>query len=725
MYWLLLFAVVTNNFGKILGITYLFLDPEYLNKVDFWSFFIMGAVIGGFTMAYNITGYIIDGHRCSFLGAMNQPFTKFCINNSIIPIAFLIVYIVAITKFQINNEYNSVGDILEKILGFIAGFMFILLLLFTYFNSTNTNLFKVIASNVDRQLKKVPVTRFNVMQRYYADRKRKIRVESYLDFPFRIKLIGEEQKFYAKYDREAIIKVFDQTHLNSVIIELFIFILILALGIFRELPLFQIPAAASVVLLLTILVIFTGAISFWFIGWSITAVIVFFILLNIFSKTDLFTGKYHAFGLNYNTERAKYSRQSIIFSNNIKNIHEDRLITLEILNNWRKKFPDNRNPKMIFICASGGGLRATTWTMRSLQMAYSISQGKLMKHSILITGASGGLVGASYFRELSLRKLQGESVDPYSQEYLNNISKDNLNSIVFTLLVNDLFVRYGHLEYNGLEYVKGRGYAFEQQLNTNTDYILDKKLSDYKLPEQQGIIPILLMAPTIVNDGRKMYISCQDVSYMNTNSVTKFSGKANSKGVSFRRFFDQQGSADLSFLSALRMSATFPYITPNITLPTNPEIEIMDAGISDNFGIDDAVQFLHTFKDWIAENTSGVIILSIRDSPSKLGVSENPNPAIFQKLFTPITSVYNNWWNIQDLNNQTRIEMIGSWFKGRVIQINLEYDIFNPISPKYENSKAGSRHYERASLNWRLTTREKIVLKTIFIQKPIKWHSVN
>ena len=63
------------------------------------------------------------------------------------------------------------------------------------------------------------------------------------------------------------------------------------------------------------------------------------------------------------------------------------------------------------------------------------------------------------------------------------------------------------------------------------------------------------------------------------------------------------------------MTATFPYITPNTSLPSEPSIQIMDAGISDNFGLSDAVRFVYAYKDWIDENTSGIVFLSIRDSP--------------------------------------------------------------------------------------------------------------
>ncbi len=66
VFWGILFAIVGSYLGKSLGIPFLFLDPEYLGKVDFLSFFLMGMVMSGFTMAFHITCYILDGYRYNF-----------------------------------------------------------------------------------------------------------------------------------------------------------------------------------------------------------------------------------------------------------------------------------------------------------------------------------------------------------------------------------------------------------------------------------------------------------------------------------------------------------------------------------------------------------------------------------------------------------------------------------------------------------------------------------
>ena len=103
-----------------------------------------------------------------------------------------------------------------------------------------------------------------------------------------------------------------------------------------------------------------------------------------------------------------------------------------------------------------------------------------------------------------------------------------------------------------------------------------------------------------------MYIASHSISFMN-GEIEELPGYTEFKfsGVDFMRLLEDQGSRNLRFLSALRMSATFPYVTPNTTLPTDPPILIMDAGISDNFGLSDAIRFLFPCGLHIPHNPGG------------------------------------------------------------------------------------------------------------------------
>ncbi|MCU0358286.1 MAG: patatin-like phospholipase family protein [Cyclobacteriaceae bacterium] len=702
--WIILFAMITGQFGQYLGIPYLFLDPEYLNEISFMSFFIVGNVLAGFTVAFHITCYIMDGHRFSFVGTLSRPFTKFALNNSIIPLVFIITYLYYVLSFQLNNQYTTRLELFWNMAGLVSGFALTTFVFFIYFWLTNKDIFRYVVCRIDEKLKEsVQVTRASAMRKLDVARKRQVRVDNYLDYNLRIRKVDDT----GFYDKSTIIQVFDQNHLNLVIIQVFIIAVVLVLGIFKDNPAFQIPAAATAVIFLTIFVMLSGAFTYWFGGWASTAGILVFIVINYLAGQDFFSKRYEAFGLDYTRPAVSYNNEYVRELHEPTQLARDRQSTLTMLENWRKKFPVGEPPKMVFLCTSGGGKRAALWTLTALQIADSISQGELFEKSIMISGASGGLIGASFFRELKLRQKQGEGINPYAIRHRSSLSSDNLNPLIYSLLVNDVFTGFNRFEYAGNTYRRDRSYTFEEQLNVITERLMDKPISSYYQPEHDALIPLLVLSPTIINDGRKLFIASHRVTYLNS-VIDAYPDYALWKiaGVDFLSLFRDHGAGNLRFLSALRMSATFPYITPNTTLPTNPSIQIMDAGISDNFGISDAVRFLYAFKDWISENTSGVVVVSIRDSPKLGEIAERTSQSILDALTQPISTVYNNFENFQDISNDTYLGFAKTWFTKPIDRIDLQYQIesYAPVLSKMDSLRQNNA---RASLSWRLTAREK------------------
>lgn len=726
--WLFLFAIITENFGVMIGIPPLFLDPEYLNEVNFWSCAIVGFTLGVFMMSYHIICYILDSPKFFFIGNVNRPFTKFFLNNSLIPLLFLVTYIYCMLHFQLSYEENTAWQIFERISGLILGVIVSASLLFLYFIGTNKDIFKLLALQVDRRLKRTQVMRVNVLSRIKESRMSSQRVDYYLDTFYRLKQVDD--RLYQ--DRELVLKVFDQNHLNAVIIQLTIFTLAILIGTLRDYPIFQLPAGASLILLFTLVLSAAGALNYWLRGWAVSVTIVLILSLNYAMNNKWIIAEYEAYGLDYQTKKAEYSLQRVKDLSNDDYYQHDKQMTLIALENWKNKFQfenPQTKPKMVFICASGGGIRAAMWTMRTLQMVDSTLDSRLMNHTMLMTGASGGLVGAAYFRELWLRRelhrrgMLPEPIDPYSEKYLENIAKDNLNAIVFSLVVNDIFFGFQTFEYAGKRYFKDRGFAFEQQLNMNTEGVLDKPLCDYKEPELLAWIPMLMLAPTIVNDGRKLFISPQNVSYMTVPSPDRLRLlNQKTKGIEFLRFFEEQGAENLRFLSALRMSATFPYVTPNVKLPSIPQMEIMDAGMADNFGVSDAVRFLYTFRDWISKNTSGVVFVTIRDTQKDKPIEKSIGQSLFQRIFTPVSSLYANLEYLQDITNDSMIEFAQSWFSREfgVHRVVFQYVPLSNSLKEIEEKKKQSNNpnqplkivkIEQAALSWRLTAKEKASIK--------------
>ncbi|WP_339877713.1 patatin-like phospholipase family protein [uncultured Algoriphagus sp.] len=710
--WIVLIGVILEYFGVMLGIPFLFLDPEYLHQVSWISFFLMGIGFATLTMAFHMSTYIMDGRHFPFLAIESKPFIHYCINNGVIPLIFYLTYIVRFISFQLGNDLPNDWLVLFYFLGFLGGSVITFSVIFGYFSFTNKDFFILFAGTVDKRLRKVRLTRANVLSQYKDLKSQKYKVLYYLDINLKPQKVRPD---ISRFEGTKLLRVFDQNHLNLFIIQIVLILFILFLGFFKENPFLQLPAAMSATLLFAILIMLVGAVSFWLRRWSTFTVFAFLILANYFSNFNFLNRPHEAYGLDYSIPPANYSLARMDSLLTPELVKKDRDNVLKILDNWKAKFPDESKPKLVMITASGGGQRAALWTVNILQSIYAIEKGEVMKHTELLTGASGGVLGEAFFREIYLRSLSDTSVNPMDKKYLDQISADNLNPIIFTLLVNDLLIRNQNFHYNGRKYLKDRGYAFENQLNQNTEGILDKPISEYKKPEFSASIPLLPVTTLITNDGRKLVISPNSMSFFGTSMLGKFGDDEKKQTIDFLRFFESHDSKNLRFLSALRMSATFPFVTPNIELPSDPVMETMDTGLSDNFGIQDALRFMYVFQSWINENTDGVVLITIRDSEKVTEIAPSYPPRIFQKVFTPLKNIYANWDNVQTIQNEVLFNYMAESMPFDLERIEFEYA---PEKVQAEELTESQETMQRASLNWRLTAREKkSILESVYTLK--------
>lgn len=636
--WIVLILFVSGNIGQKLGFRYLFLDPEYLGNVNFWSFFFLGFTFGGFTMTWHLTTYLLTAHHFPFLASLSRPFTKFCINNSVIPFGFLIFYIISLIHFEHHYEDIPYNAITLNCLGVLAGAFLLIIFNLLYFYFTNKDIFsfvkvgkKLLPPNLIGQI--APGRRGIDLDFIKMDENRWL-VSTYFTERMEIRKV----RSVAHYDARLLMNIFKQNHLNALIIQILSMILLMLLGQLIEYKDFRIPAAASIFIFGSVILAILGALIYWFDQWWVTLFIILLALINFITSFEFLHFNNRAYGMDYSVPHAKYSYEKLekLVLSDTMNI--DKANTIKILENWKRKVKrPGSKPKLVLLCVSGGGLRAATWTVQTLQTADSLTNGKLLDHSVLITGASGGMFGAAYLRELYLRKQLGDTVDLYAQKHIDNVSKDLLNSVAFTLVSNDLFLPWATFKSGDFRYQKDRGYMFEKQLNENTEHMLDKSIADYKEPESKGLIPMMYITPAIVNDVRRLIISPNGVSFMMVPAVSRAHMNAvEVDAVDFGWLFKNQDAYNLRFLTALRMNATYPYVLPNVHLPSSPGIEVLDAGFRDNYGTVSAVRFIHVFKDWILENTSGVLMIQISSSEKIEKTYASNTQGIISSLFNPL-----------------------------------------------------------------------------------------
>lgn len=696
VFWLFFFGIITNHVAPRYGVAYLFWGPEYFDQISSISYFITGFACGGFIMSYNIASYIKNAFRFPFLATLRNPFMKYCLNNFFIPFTFVALYCFQIFYFLRNEELSNF-EILLLIFSFIGGILVFLFLAFTYFFGTNKNITKLygIQSSelgVDKVREKI--IHSGERNPHLIKESRDWYVETYLVNPVRMRLVRSVRH----YKKEMLKAVLQQNHKAAFIFQIITIISLIALGLFSNVSAFEIPASASLFLLFTMFLMLFSSFYTWFRGWSTVIFFIFLIAFNYIHKLDFLFSENRAYGLNYTVEKAKYDFDSFKkIDIDYDAYNKDRDATLAILNKWKtKNNPSDdqvHKPKMVFINVSGGGLRSSMWTVYSLQYADSLLGGRLLDQTQLITGSSGGMIGAAYLRELYLQKQQHKLKSYYLSSYRTNISKDILNPIAFTIATSEWLFPLRYFEVDGHRYAHDRGHAFEQRLLENTGGVFNKRLMDYKHPEANAYIPMMIFSPSIVNDGRKMLISPLGISYITQNAKTdKTNFNKLFDAIEYSRFFKAQDAEKTQFTTVLRMSATFPYISPVVSLPSDPIIEIVDAGLRDNYGLETTLRFIKTFNDWIAENTSGVVIIQIRDKHKNIPIDENPSQTLIDALGRPMGSFYGNLFQVQDFNQNQQIQMADLWCRSNIDVVDLE--LRNELN-------------DRISLSWHLTNKEK------------------
>ena len=695
--WFIILAICTRMVSEKYGVPFLYLTPEYLGEVSFISYAIIGFSIGGFIMAFNISSYITNGHRFPFIATLSRPFLKYSLNNIFWSGTIIIAYLISTFRFSVFEEGRSVLETIIFLSGFLTGISIMIGINFIYFNRTNKDVEKLsggkykTASKVKPQSNPIKaVLHKKVGWENFFNADKEWRVETYLSYSLTIGIA----RSIDHYDRSMLKQVFEQNHLNAALFEIIVFISIIGLSFGSNIDFFNIPAGASITLIFTMFVMVTSAIHSWFRGWAPAIILILLLGLNFLSQYDFFAPPNKAYGLNYENNPAKFNTENIDKILNTENYQNDSLHTIKILEKWKiKNSRTEKKPKMVFINTTGGGMRSALWSFCAIQYCDSILNGRLLNQTQLISGSSGGLIGLAYLRELMLRNQRNEILNFHKLDYRKDMAKDILNRLAFYVSVNDMLFRLQTFEDNGFKYRKDRGYAFEEQLNENTKGYLNRRLYEYYLPEYNSEIPMLIINPTIINNGKRLIISPQPISYLSYIKPQKnIKNEYLIESLEFSRFFKEQGSDNLRFTSALRMSSTFPYVMPIVHLPSSPEFKVMDAGLRDNFGIKNSIKFLYTFNEWITENTSGVVFIQIRDAKKKPELDKKKNQTFIESIALPLKTVYKNIFLTQDYDHDQIIEYANEWFNGDMEVINL---VLNNTKEK------------QLSLSWHLTESEK------------------
>ncbi len=217
----------------------------------------------------------------------------------------------------------------------------------------------------------------------------------------------------------------------------------------------------------------------------------------------------------------------------------------------------------------------------------------------------------------------------------------------------------------------------------------------------------------LVEDGRRLLISnldLKDVSRSRANLLRP--EKDDLLSISafelFRLFPDERTRKDFRVATAVRMSASFPYVTPATPLPTWPRRRVVDAGYYDNYGVSVAATWLLSEDTlaWLRRHASGVLLVQIRDGldedERKLnGVRSDPSKPLtrgLEEATSPLEGMFAMRESAVAFRNDEQLEMLGRLLGREVRPAASDPDFFAAVTLEFGG---------QASLSWYLTPREK------------------
>jgi hypothetical protein len=299
---------------------------------------------------------------------------------------------------------------------------------------------------------------------------------------------------------------------------------------------------------------------------------------------------------------------------------------------WQQQHPGTK-PRVVIVCTSGGGIRAAVWTAVVLEGLEETVPG-LRDHIRIVTGASGGMVGAGlYVADFETRR-QSE-IDPGTGlgVFSKLLARDSLTPTVQTMLLTDL----PHVWLPGpMQRDRGRDLELAWFRNTRRPgedrSPLEKSFVELREAEREGLRPSLAFSPMLVEDSRRLIISNLDLDHLTMSYSQQLAGSSFAEGgvieddsiperanlrtqrslsaAEFFRLFPKAVGFQVS--TAARMNASFPLVSPVVNLPTYPPRRVVDTGYYDNYGAHLAALWLLHHRQAIREYTSGVLVLEIR-----------------------------------------------------------------------------------------------------------------
>ncbi len=256
----------------------------------------------------------------------------------------------------------------------------------------------------------------------------------------------------------------------------------------------------------------------------------------------------------------------------------------QLIERWSRDHAADPTAPMVVVATSGGGITAARWTADVLTRLQHEIGTPFGDSIVLVSSVSGGSVGSMYFID---RYRDGNSPAPDDLCGIKDAAAaSSLGATSWGFLYRDIWSILP-----GMPGEKDRGWALERAWSRpmRDD---EATLHAWRDDARDGWRPVPVFNATAVETGRRFLLTPLSFGDRGANEQRVWDAE---------NFNDLYPSWDLPIVSAARLSATFPWVSP-IARPARDTVDdrrayhLADGGYFDNHGVATAVDFLRTLK---------------------------------------------------------------------------------------------------------------------------------
>jgi hypothetical protein len=333
-----------------------------------------------------------------------------------------------------------------------------------------------------------------------------------------------------------------------------------------------------------------------------------------------------------------------------------------------------QTPVVVAVC--GGGIHSGTWgayVLTELDQYLASKQQSLSKNVVCVSGVSGGSYGLMHY--VSAYDTNGSISACALSPIRQRTRTSSLGATIHGLVCRDL--PQGFLPTSGR---KNRGGAMEEAWLKSFDQTNPppaQYLSAWAEDTAAGRKPAILFGATSVESGRAVVFGTS-LPWTNADPVLTAM------------------DLDVPVVTAARMSATFPFISP-VARPavTNAGItHVGDGGYYDNYGVVSLVRWLDDALDPTYGPTNLLVILVRYERDTNAPSKDLQRGALFQ-MNAPFSTLLNVRTAAQQSNADLLLDMLASKWKGRINIKRAHFEYRGPAALSWHLTQTDIRNLER------------------------------